>query len=277
MKKFFWRSVILIFLLSGASAVNASDFRARLSSQLSQKRNLDDIRAEISFGRDVAARILGTIPLVRDEALTLYLNRIGVALAASANRPDLAFHFALLDSDTVNAFAAPGGYVFVTRGALKLMADEAELAAVLAHEIAHVASRHIVNELRIRSQDTEGMSLTSLIVGSSDPVRLALQQMVDQAVNILFKRGYKQQDEFESDRIGTMLLVFSGYDPTALKRYLRKIPTLESQSTKDLSRTHPPLSQRIAKIETFARQNEFFRLKQGTLHQERFESYVRSH
>lgn len=274
MNIFLWRAFLVIFLCGSLSAVEAADFRTRLSSQLNQNMQLDDIKAEISFGRDVAARILGNIPLLRDERLTLYLNRIGSAVAASSSRPDLAFHFAVLDTARVNAFAAPGGYVFVTRGALELMTDEAELAAVLAHEIAHVSSRHIVNELQIRSQDTEGMSLVSLIVGSSDPVRLALQQMVDQAVTILFERGYKRQDEFESDTIGTMLLVLSGYDPTSLRRYLQKVSALQADEARELTQTHPPFMERIGQIKTFEQDNELFHLEKGTINQERFEFYV---
>lgn len=276
MGNFLWLTFLVIFLCASLTSVDAADFRTRLSSQLNQDMNLDDIRAEISFGRDVAARILGNIPLVRDKKLTLYLNQIGSAVAASSSRPDLAFHFAILDSATVNAFAAPGGYIFVTRGALDLMADEAELAAVLAHEIAHVSSRHIVNELQIRSQDTEGMSFVSLVAGSSDPVRLALQQMVDQAVKILFERGYQRQDEFESDAIGTMLLVASGYDSSSLRRYLQKVSAFQSDKARELTQTHPPFTERIAHIEIFEQDNELFRLDQGTNNQERFQHYVRT-
>jgi predicted Zn-dependent protease len=276
MRNLFWRAFLVIFLCGGLPAVAAADFRTRLSSQLHENRNLDDVRAEISFGRDVAARILGSIALLRNKELTLYLNRIGSAVAASSSRPDLAFHFAVLDTASVNAFAAPGGYIFVTRGALEAMNDEAELAAVLAHEIAHVSSRHIVNELQIRSQDTEGMSLVSLVAGSSDPVRVALHQMVDQAVNILFERGYKRQDEFESDTLATMLLVLSGYDPTSLRRYLQKISALQADEARELTQTHPPFSERIEHIKTFEQDNELFRLDEGTINQERFEFYVRA-
>lgn len=252
----------------------ASDFRTRRSAAILQNTNLDDIKAEINFGRDVAARILGNMELNKDEELTRYINRIGKGVAANAGRPELEFHFATLDNDTVNAFAAPGGYVFVTMGALRLMGDEAELAAVLGHEIGHVASKHIVKELKIRSEDREGKSLTALIGGATDPIRVALQQMVDQAVNILFERGYQKQDEFESDQIGSSLLALSGYDPTALRRYLQRIESSQGATTADIYRTHPANSDRIGAITAFLNENGLLNGEAGTTNQKRFKRYV---
>jgi len=252
----------------------ATDFRTRRSAAILEDTNLDDIKAEISFGRDVAARILGNMQLSRDEELTRYINRIGKGVAANAGRPELAFHFAVLESESVNAFAAPGGYVFVTTGALRLMADEAELAAVLGHEIGHVSARHIVKELKIRGEDREGKSLTSLIGGTTDPIRLALQQMVDQAVSILFERGYQKQDEFEADRIGSALLALSDYDPTALQRYLLRINAAKGTTTADMHRTHPPNSERSDALIAFLNENGIPGSDSGAINQERFKHYV---
>lgn len=256
-------------LQSGAE----TDFRARRSAAILEDTNLDDIKAEINFGRDVAARILGNTPLNRDEELSRYLNRIGKGIAANAGRPELDFHFAALNSDSVNAFAAPGGYVFVTTGALRLMADEAELAAVLGHEIAHITARHIVKELKIRGEDREGKSVTALIGGTTDPIRLALQTMVDQAVSILFERGYQKQDEFEADRIGSSLLALSGYDPTALQRYLLRIDAAKESVTADIHRTHPPNSERSGALVNFYSENGI-ESDSGAINKERFKHYV---
>ncbi len=256
-------------LKSGAE----TDFRTRRSAAILQDTNLDDIKAEINFGRDVAARILGNMELNKDEELARYLNLIGKGIAANVGRPELDFHFAVLDSETVNAFAAPGGYVFVTTGALRLMADEAELAAVLGHEIGHVAAKHIVKELKIRGEDREGKSVTSLIGGTTDPIRLALQQMVDQAVTILFERGYQKQDEFESDRIGSTLLALAGYDPTALQRYLLRIDAAKGTTTTDIHRTHPPTSERTNAITALLNENGL-NGESGAINQERFKHYV---
>lgn len=269
-------TVLLVVVLAGMPVKSgaAPDFRARRSAAILQETNLDDIKAEINFGRDVAARILGNMELNKDEELTRYIRLVGTGVAANAGRPELTFYFAVLNSDTINAFAAPGGYVFVTKGALRLMADEAELAAVLGHEIAHVSAKHIVKELKIRGEDREGKSVTSLIGGSTDPVRLALQQMVDQAVSILFERGYQKQDEFESDRIGSALLALSGYDPTALQRYLLRIDATKGGTTADIHRTHPPNSERTDAINAFLAENGLLNDESGAINQERFKRYV---
>lgn len=262
--------LVAIPMKSGAT----TDFRARRSSEILQDTNLDDIKAEINFGRDVGARILGNMELNKDENLSRYINRIGSGLAANSGRPELDFHFAVLNSETVNAFAAPGGYIFVTKGALRLMTDEAELAAVLGHEIGHISAKHIVKELKIRGEDREGTSVTALIGGSTDPIRLALQQMVDQAVSILFERGYQKKDEFEADRVASSLLALAGYDPTALQRYLLRIEAAKGATTADISRTHPSTNERNGAITAFLSENGLLSGGSGPINQERFKHYV---
>ncbi|HLD10363.1 MAG TPA: M48 family metalloprotease, partial [Methylophilaceae bacterium] len=101
-----------------------------------------DEKGEVEIGDGVAANLLGAAPLVQDDKLQAYVNRLGWWLVQQTERPELAWHFGVLDTDSVNAFAAPGGYVFVTRGLLLRMRNEAELAGVMAHEISHVLKRH---------------------------------------------------------------------------------------------------------------------------------------
>ena len=107
-----------------------------------------DEKEEIAVGREVAGRMLGAAPLVADPGLQAYVNRVGRWVASQTERPDLPWHFGVIDSPAINAFAAPGGYVLITRGALALMESEAELAGVLAHEIAHVDQKHIIEAIR---------------------------------------------------------------------------------------------------------------------------------
>ena len=103
---------------------------------------------EIELGKGIAANLLGAAPLVPDAALQTYVNRVGKWLAMHSERPGLPWHFGVLDTDSVNAFATPGGYVFITRGLLLQMRDESELAGVLAHEISHVTERHALETMR---------------------------------------------------------------------------------------------------------------------------------
>lgn len=221
----------------------------------------------------VAARVLGRFPLQADEALTRYLNLIGTALAAHSSHSDLNFHFALLDSDTVNAYSAPGGYIFITRGALLQAQDKSELAGIMAHEIVHISERHIVKALSIRASDSgSSVGLGRLLSGSSDTARVAFGQAVDQAVVILFERGYNQQDELEADQVTTLLLAQSGYDPLALHRYLERAQALE-QSSASLNTTHPPSRQRLRTLDRVIEEEHLQELKL-VRNSTRFKRYV---
>ena len=228
-------------------------FRARVSAELATSGAGEitdsDLAAEISFGREVSAHILGRYRLDRNAKLTRYVNLVGKAVALNTNRSELDFKFAVLNTDTVNAYAAPGGYVFITRGALDNMEDEAELAAVLAHEIAHTTERHIVKELGIKgSNQSAEAGIAHLIGGAGDPARVAFKQAVDKAMDILFQQGYSRQDEASADQSGNIFLAATGYDPSGLVRYLAKLKKIKSTELEILNRTHPPYDERIAAL-----------------------------
>lgn len=256
------------------AALAADDFRKRASQAEEAYGEVDDIKAEVVFGRELAARILGKYQLYRDSELTRYVNLVGKGVAQYANRPEIEFRFAVLDTDIVNAFAAPGGYIFITKGALRAMEDEAELAAVLAHEVAHVTERHIVKELNIRGVDESASTgLARVIGGGGDAMRAVFTQMVDKAVEVLFEKGLKKQDEMDSDRIATITITSAGYDPTALKRYLAKISSNEKE-TKVLTGTHPSFGDRTKGLDTVLAENQLTDMKQSIV-KERFNDNVR--
>ncbi len=229
----------------------AQEFRQRIHAvKLDVEGITSDVEAEIEFGREVAARILGRYSLDDSESINRYINLVGQSVVRHAGRPELQFHFAMLESDEVNAYAAPGGYIFITRGALKLMRDEAELAAVLAHEVAHVTQKHIVKELNIHAaDDSTEAGLAALLGGMSDPARVAFLQALDKAVELLFSAGLKKEDEYEADQVGTMLNVASGYDATALHRYLDRVKQQKGEKTAILSHTHPSFSSRLTLLQ----------------------------
>jgi beta-barrel assembly-enhancing protease len=275
-----WLRVLLLILLLSplilAPVLAEQTFRQRLSHLDTAIGSDADLRAELLFGREVAARILGVYGLHQDQATTRYINLLGRGLAAQGGRPELTFRFAILDSDQINAFAAPGGYVFITRGALTAMRNEAQLVAVLAHEIAHISQRHIVQELNIRGTEGGGsMFLSSMISSPSDPLRIALDQMVDSAVKILFERGYLRQDEFEADQLGTMITALAGYHSPALAEYLAALEDRSQEATRGHTGTHPPLGQRIERIHTFVTENGLLAAGQ-TLGEERFRAHVQN-
>ena len=253
---------------------NPESFRVRVSQEtLVYDVSKEDIEAEITFGRGVAARIFGRFSRYDDEALTRYVNLVGRNLAAHANRPELSFRFVVLATDTINAYACPGGYIFITRGALEQMSDEAELAGVLAHEIAHITQKHIVKALNIHGEKADAAAGISHILGSiADPTRVAFSQAVDKAVDILFNHGLDKADEFEADRVGTELLVLTGYDPHALNRYLAKI-SKKSKARETISETHPPFPERVKALDRLISQAGLDNIK-GTRFKERFDEHM---
>lgn len=267
---------ILLTLVSVTQAFAGQEFRSRLSDnqQVTVDEIESDVEAEVEFGREVAARILGKHKLGSNFQLTKYVTLVGRSLALNSNRPELQFHFGVIESDQVNAYTAPGGYVFVTRGALKLMKDEDELAAVLAHEIAHVTQMHIVKELDIKGVE-QGLSagLTRLLSGATDTARVAFSQAVDQAVSLLFDKGLKQNDEFEADQVGTMLALSAGYDPSALYRYLDRVRLVKGEQLMVVNQTHPPFDQRLFALAKLIRDEGLSGVK-GSVVQTRFGRFI---
>lgn len=268
--------VSVLALLSSVHEANAgagaAADRVRLSAQPGVYADTpQDVAAEISFGRNVAARILARYPLHSDQSLNHYVNLVGNTLALASGRPELTFRFAVLDTDAINAYAAPGGYIFVTRGALNAMSNEAELAAVLAHEIAHVAEKHIVKAMNI-SGESGGAGLGSLFSSISDPLRSGFTTAVDKGLSILFEKGLDQQDEFEADRFAFELLALTGYDPRALENYLAKLGTRQDMS-QTITATHPGFDLRLASLREAAGAMAFEEMGQARL-AERFNAYV---
>ena len=230
------------------TTANADQFRVRLHDLFGQKTLAEDVIAEIRFGRHIAARILGQEKTYDDPKLTRYIRLVGNSLAMHSSRTDINFHFGILDKEIPNAYSAPGGYVFITLGAIKLAQDEAELAAIIAHEIAHISERHIVKELKIKGQEDSGLTgLTRLLGATGDTARIALSKATDKALEILFNEGYKVTEEAEADRTAILLLAETGYDPTALQRYLQRIE--ENKADNDArSKTHPTSEDRYRKL-----------------------------
>ncbi len=239
---------IMFSLLPGP--VSAADsmpaWRQRISTESAGTVG-EDIAEEVRFGREIAARMIGRFSLYDNPRLTKYVNLVGQALVRNTNRPELQFHFAVLNTTEINAYAAPGGYVFVTRGAIEKMQDESELATVLAHEITHINEKHVVKELNIRgSEGSAASGLARLIGGGTESARIAFYQAVDKALDMLFKTGYKREDEVEADRGAVLLSGLTGYDPSGLVKYFERISALKGKPTETLDRTHPAYATRIA-------------------------------
>lgn len=236
----------LCLVLSLPTLSGAASWRDRASGETEVTSS--DIAAEVAFGREIAARILGRYKAYENPALVKYVNLVGLTLVRNSNRPELEYHFAILDTNEVNAYATPGGYVFVTRGALLQMKDEAELAGVLAHEIGHVTEKHVVKELKIKGEDGSAVSgLAQLVGGSSESAKAAFSQAVDKGLEMIFKDGYKRADEMQADRDSVLVSAIVGYDAAALARYLDRIRPLKEKVVQP-GDDHPTFADRVAQI-----------------------------
>ncbi|MCX7990634.1 MAG: M48 family metalloprotease [Proteobacteria bacterium] len=246
-------NIIIIIIISFfiASISSAGESYRKRQSLAEDRYTQSDVEEEIRFGREISARILGRIPLYNNKELTSYINLLGKALAENCSRSDLEFYFGILDTEEVNAYSAPGGYVFVTKGALKYVNDESELAGILAHEIAHITERHIVKELNIKGIEDDPVSgFARFIGGGTDVAKVAFAQAVDKALDILFKNGYRRENEIESDKIAVFITAGTNYDPKGLLRYLDRISALEEKRI-NVGKTHPLYEKRLSDLENF--------------------------
>jgi predicted Zn-dependent protease len=268
-------SLLLALLFATSAFCVEAEFRTRISSAGSGDYTLEDVEAEVEFGREVAAHILGAFPLYENARVDEYLGLVGTALAANGPRTEVTYHFAILDTDVVNAFAAPGGFIFVTRGALELINDEAELAALLAHEISHITDRHIIKEMNIRSSGGDMIAGLSQIIGANtSTARVLFREMVDNSVKILFERGYKVEDEYEADKDAITLLAATGYDVNGLERLLERIAQKDGSKKSSVGATHPPLAERESRLKAWKESLGVSNL-QGKAGAERFMSSAR--
>ncbi|MEO8165222.1 MAG: M48 family metalloprotease [Betaproteobacteria bacterium] len=202
---------------------------------------------EIKIGQHIAGNLLGAAPLVKSPALQVYVNRVGRWVASNSERPNLKWTFGVIDSNDVNAFAAPGGYVFITRGLYSLLRDEAELAGVLGHEIAHVVKKHHLKVL----QKSQAIDLGSKVLKKQMGDDKIAQKLVGSGAQIL-ARGLDKEAEFEADRMGVVLAARAGYDPFGLPAVLQEISAASANSSAValLFKTHPHPDERLARLGT---------------------------
>jgi len=261
------RLLLLFLLLAFPFTGNCFDLGDVIRSMDNGKNSRDVQRAEKAFrfvsalipisdaeekklGRSVAAKVIGRYGIADMPHQTYYLNLLGTALAQRSDRPQLDYHFAILDTDDVNAYAAPGGYIFITRGALATMHDEAELAAVLAHEIAHVTERHIVKALQQSRIMKVGKEAVADAFKKAGPL---FDKMTDFATDALFN-GLKKSDEYDSDKMAVIYLDRLGYDYPAMFDVLKLLDARRKAGrTKVMSKTHPSPQDRLRHLQSNVR------------------------
>lgn len=243
------RGIIVGVLLMASVATTAEAQLSRLTGQAQKvKSGLDQVKdliiteqEERDMGAAISEKLRQKYGVVQNQAVHKYVTLLGSVVASSSAKPSLAWTFVVLDTDGVNAFAAPGGFIHITRGALALIRNESELAGVLGHEIAHVTEKHTINAIRNAKVVDAGASLT----------RSQLIDRVTQAAyeNIV-ENSFDRDDENKSDELGLKMANAAGYAPTGLGAFLTKL----ADRNKDLKErsgvfaSHPETRSRLDRL-----------------------------
>ena len=248
-------------------ASQAIDFGSILNKAIDTGKQLHDANREftteeeVALGEGLASGFLGAAPLAKDANLQRYVNRVGKWLALHSDRPDLPWTFGVVETDTVNAFAMPGGTVLITHGLVKRLASEAELAGALSHEIAHVVLKHQLKAIQSDKNSEAFASLGKGLAGEaiarrgSDPVGLkswGANAGVELLKNGVFLRPLDRSMEYEADKLGVVIAARSGYDPYGLVGVLEMLAQVKSDgSGLSVLDTHPAPADRLAELEGF--------------------------
>ena len=251
-------TALVVIVLSGACLAEAEAGGRGEGGQLGQitkgvqvAQKANEVRdlamtdaEEQELGTAVSERIRTRYGVVQDANVHRYLALVGTALAQGSTRPALPWTFVVLDTDGVNAFAAPGGYVHITRGALALIKNEAELAGVLGHEIIHVTEKHTIKA--IQKSKAVQMGAAETLSGSSSLMERAVTATYDNIV----ERGFGRAEENEADEMGVTLANKIGYAPNGLVGFLTTLKDRNKASTekRGLFASHPEMQERLDRI-----------------------------
>jgi predicted Zn-dependent protease len=210
---------------------------------------------EIQLGREMDVQVRQEMGVYEDPELQRYVESVGMRLAKASQRPNLPWHFAVVDEPAINAFALPGGYIYLTRGILPFLDDESELAGVLGHEIGHVTARHSAQQYTKATTAGLGVTLLSIFVPEARP----FQGLTETALGVLFLK-YGREDELEADRLGVDYTASTGWDPSGVGGMLRTLSRLDEadgqrRGVPNWLSTHPAPADRVEKVQAYVAQS----------------------
>lgn len=287
-----------------SSEMDENDPVAKLSEEDQKKFN--DYKAEVELGRNMAGRLLQYYGTHGDKELIGYVNQVGNYVASYGDYPDRRYMFAVIDNDSINAFACPGGYILVTLGTIKLAANEAELAMILGHEAAHVGKKHMFNTLRdmgekeleesakemetksnkeavfaakVRKRPSSDKSKTGAFIArylsGSAGAGFSLLQAAKAGMSVMLEKGLDPKLEFEADQEGVKYAVRAGYEPRAMLRFLTRLNKRKKKvDMKVLGKTHPKVSDRKRRIAQLLREMKANEIV-GALGKKRFKQHTK--
>ncbi|SEL74996.1 Peptidase family M48 [Atopomonas hussainii] len=293
MSRHYWPRALLLLslgLFTGCQGVEGLSIQGvDLGNLVSAGRNLGNLGAkdldeEQQIGQGATSVLLEKAPLLADQRIQRYVNLVGVWIALHSERPELAWRFAVLDSPSVGAYAAPGGYIVITNGLLQRLNSEAELAGVLAHEIAHVVQKHHLTALQQQAQSGLLSDLALLAAQASQVSRqggmsskdTAMGERFKQSVSDLYSRGLQRSDEYEADTMGVVLARRAGYDAYGLASVLQLMSSERADTPALVSflKVHPNLGDRLQALEKTYQYLDKQAPNSGATLAERYQGYV---
>ena len=208
--------------------------------------NIDkDEKAKLAYGESIALSVAAQFPLDNSAELNKYAMLVALTLLEATDDPSVPIFVGVLASEKIVACASPAGHVFVSRGAMRKMKDESELAGVLGHEMSHVLANDGMSALKQYKLAEAGSQAASAALGGE---MKELAQLVDQGSQTILKRGYDQPQEFRADASGAKLAGRAGYDQSGLRRFLERLAANTANDADQWNSTHPPKAQRIARL-----------------------------
>jgi predicted Zn-dependent protease len=242
----------LLLMLAAAALPAHAQFNFNINRIIDSVQNVGkaaqeiDQKQEIEIGQDMAARLLGAAPLVANPGLQRYVNHVGRWLASQTERPDLPWRFGVLDAPQLNAFAVPGGTIFLTRGLVQSMKSEAELAGVLAHEIVHVVKKHHLKAIQKNAQTALAGDALSLALERSGRNSESREKLISFGTE-MYSRGLDKGDELDADRLGVVIAARGGYEAYGLPAVLQTLQAMnpEDSSLALMFKTHPSPAERL--------------------------------
>jgi beta-barrel assembly-enhancing protease len=206
-------------------------------AQIIQLSNISDAQ-EASLGAQTNQALLNDkVKLYQNPAVTNYINQIGQRLARNSARPNIKYTFQVVDDDAINAFATMGGYVYINTGTIKAADNEAQLAGVIGHEIGHITGRHSIQHIK----------QAAIAQGASSLLSVDRNQIVQMGVQLALTLPNSRQDEYDADRRGLTTMIQSGYAPTAMPEFMKKL--MRGNSAPEFLSSHPAVGERVANLQ----------------------------